>query len=60
MLQSDPNKRLGGSIETMPNLKLHKVFSSIDWDEVSSPNYKGARALFHELIDAEKKHKASV
>ena len=57
MLQSDPEKRLGGSIESMPMLKLHKVFKSIDWDEISSPNYVGAKKLYQELEEMEKSHR---
>ena len=42
----------------MPMLKLHKVFKSIDWDEISSPNYMGAKKLYQELEEMEKNHRA--
>lgn len=49
MIQLDPTKRLGGSLESMDLLKKHSFFEGIDFEEVSSPDYRGCVPLVEKI-----------
>lgn len=53
LCQLEPKDRLGGTKETMPDLKAHPAFKDIDWVAISSPEFVGARELMDELIQYE-------
>ena len=50
MIQVDPKKRLGRDPTSMVDLKKHPFFQGIDFQEVSSDNYTGAKDLVSKLI----------
>jgi serine/threonine protein kinase len=53
LCQLEPKDRLGGTKETMPDLKAHPAFKDIDWVKISSPDFTDARELMDELIKYE-------
>lgn len=50
MLKVDPKKRLGGTLESMAELKKHPFFDGIDFEEVSKPDYTGAKVIVEKII----------
>lgn len=60
MMQLDPATRLGGSIESMKELKKHPYFDGVDFDAVSRPNCRLALPLIEKLEQVEKAHYARI
>lgn len=54
MLTLDPTERLGGTPESMGQLKEHPLFKGIDWHAISQPEYNECSKLIAELEKAEK------
>ena len=46
----EPTERLGANLESIKELKEHPFFNGINFDEVSSPSFIGARQLVVQLI----------
>jgi serine/threonine protein kinase len=53
LCQIEPKDRIGGTRETMPDLKAHPAFKNIDWVAISDPEFKGAVPLMDILVKAE-------
>lgn len=56
LCQIEPKDRLGGTKETMPDLKAHPAFKDIDWVAISDPEFKGAVPLMDALVKAENEY----
>jgi len=50
MLKVEPKQRLGGTLESMSELKKHPFFNGIDFEEVSKPDYTGAKVIVEKII----------
>ena len=50
MLHVDPKKRLGGTLESMAELKKHSFFEGINFEEVSKPDFTQAKVIVEKIF----------
>jgi serine/threonine protein kinase len=50
MIQLEPQHRLGHNLESLKMMKQHPFFDGINFAEVSSPGYKGIKALVDKIL----------